>query len=135
MGISLFLLEQILSSSPHPHLLDDLLVETGSLILQFASSSLCEWVATLKQRNKRVSIIYCKENKSVSLNQNIILCPFPLYMPTSQLWLPQQKTFKQLVCSFRDKIFWYGFVIWSSQKFTFLDFLKNILCFYFLSLM
>lgn len=45
----LFLLQQVLSSSPHPHLFDDLLVQTGSLILQFASSSLGERVTTLKQ--------------------------------------------------------------------------------------
>lgn len=51
--ITLLLLEQILSSSPHPHLFDNLLVKTGSCVLQFASSSLCEWVATLKQRKEK----------------------------------------------------------------------------------
>lgn len=52
--ITLFLLEQILSSSPHPHLFDDLLVKTGSCVLQFASSSLCERVATLKHRKEEM---------------------------------------------------------------------------------
>lgn len=44
----LFLLQQVLSSSPHPHLFDDLLVQTGSLILQFGPSSLGERVTTLR---------------------------------------------------------------------------------------
>lgn len=43
-----FLLEQVLGSSPHPHLFDDLLVQAGSLILQFAPSGLGERVATLR---------------------------------------------------------------------------------------
>lgn len=43
-----FLLEQVLGSGPHPHLFDDLLVQAGSLILQFAPASLGERVATLR---------------------------------------------------------------------------------------
>lgn len=52
--MDLHLLEQVLRSSPHPHLFDDLLVQTGSCILQFAPSSLGKWVATLfkKERSK-----------------------------------------------------------------------------------
>ncbi len=56
----LFLLQQVFSSSPHPHLFDDLLVQTGSLILQFASSGLRKRVTTLreKQEKKQVSTRY-----------------------------------------------------------------------------
>lgn len=42
-----FLLQQVLGSSPDPHLLDDLLVQAGSLILQFAPSGLGKRVTTL----------------------------------------------------------------------------------------
>ncbi|KAG7236956.1 hypothetical protein INR49_032963 [Caranx melampygus] len=34
---------RVLSSGPHPHLFDDLLVQTGSLVLKFASPSLGKW--------------------------------------------------------------------------------------------
>lgn len=48
--MALHLLEQVLSSSPHPHLFDDLLVQTCSCVLQFAASSLGKRVATLQKR-------------------------------------------------------------------------------------
>lgn len=47
----LSLLQQVLSSGPHPHLFDDLLVQTGSLVLQFAASSLGEGVTTLTKED------------------------------------------------------------------------------------
>lgn len=49
LAMDLHLLEQVLSSGPHPHLLDDLLVQTGPGVLQFAASSLGKWVATLSK--------------------------------------------------------------------------------------
>lgn len=50
--MDLHLLEQVLSSSPHPHLFDDLLVQTSSCVLQFAASSLGKRVATLLKKDK-----------------------------------------------------------------------------------
>lgn len=46
------LLQQVLGSGPDPHLLDDLLVQAGSLILQFAPSSLGKRVTTLRRGGK-----------------------------------------------------------------------------------
>lgn len=45
-------LQQILSAGPHPHLFDDLLVQTGSRVLQFAASGLCKGVAALQKKIK-----------------------------------------------------------------------------------
>lgn len=50
--MDLYLLEQVLRSSPHPHLFDDLLVQTGSCVLQFAASSLGKRVATLFKKER-----------------------------------------------------------------------------------
>lgn len=47
--MDLHLLEQVLSSGPHPHLFDDLLVQTGPGVLQFAASSLGKRVTTLSK--------------------------------------------------------------------------------------
>lgn len=58
------LLEQVLGSSPHPHLFDDLLVQAGSLILQFAPASLGERVATLRQEDARTA---CQRTRSFYL--------------------------------------------------------------------
>lgn len=57
--MALHLLEQVLSSSSHPHLFDDLLVQTGSCVLQFAASSLGKRVATLlKKKDGRSNCQY-----------------------------------------------------------------------------
>lgn len=47
-----FLLQQVLGSGPDPHLLDDLLVQAGSLILQLAPSGLGKRVTTLGRRGR-----------------------------------------------------------------------------------
>lgn len=46
------LLEQVLGSGADPHLFDDLLVQAGPLILQFAPSGLGKRVTTLRGRGR-----------------------------------------------------------------------------------
>lgn len=67
-----FSLQQVLSASPHPHLFNDLFVQTGSLVLQFASSCLGERVTTLRQGDTKTMSAddnffrYCESKCTVS---------------------------------------------------------------------
>lgn len=47
------LLEKVLCSSSHPHLLDDLLVDMCSFILQLTAACLSKWITSLSEKEKK----------------------------------------------------------------------------------
>ncbi len=67
------LLEKVLRSSSHPHLLDDLLVENCSLILQLTAACLSKWITSLSEKEKEKEINnsshgFCGKGSSLTAN-------------------------------------------------------------------
>lgn len=67
------LLEKVLCSSSHPHLLDDLLVDMCSFILQLTAACLSKWITSLSEKEKEKKINnsshgFCGKGSSLTTN-------------------------------------------------------------------
>lgn len=70
------LLEKVLRSSSYPHLLDDLLVEKRSFVLQLTAPCLSKWITSLSEKEEKKEISNSLHDYCDKRSRNLIFCPF-----------------------------------------------------------